>query len=218
MRTEKTAFTLIELLVVIAIIGILAGMLFKMWTMAAREAKQAETIAILEKVAHSLNEFLAEYGQYPPVSSIDYQYEATNLQPPNVNTMLGQEDHWAERDWTLFEYGLVSFLVERNQGGIGHKADFQHGAGEWIGDTSRDEQAKARWAPFLEGVIVSGENVTQNMKGHFYPNKTLTINDAWGRKINYLSPAPYMTYRLWSNGPDGASGTADDIQRDNWDS
>jgi prepilin-type N-terminal cleavage/methylation domain-containing protein len=218
MRTEKTAFTLIELLVVIAIIGILAGMLFKMWTMAAREAKQAETIAILEKVAHSLNEFLAEYGQYPPVSSIDYQYESTNLQSLTVQNILEQESHWQHGSFTLFDYGLVSFLEKRDQKGIQHKADFQHGAGEWIGDTPRDKQAKARWAPFLEGVIVGGKDEPQSALGHAYINKTLTINDAWGRKINYLSPAPYMTYRLWSNGPDGASGTADDIQRDNWDS
>jgi general secretion pathway protein G len=44
--------------------------------------------------------------------------------------------------------------------------------------------------------------------------------DAWGNKLNYqLTPAgtpeyQQTPYKLWSNGPDGMDGTADDIK--NW--
>jgi general secretion pathway protein G len=38
--------------------------------------------------------------------------------------------------------------------------------------------------------------------------------DAWGNSFSYEPPQSLisLSYRLWSNGPDGTSGTADDIQ------
>ena len=42
------------------------------------------------------------------------------------------------------------------------------------------------------------------------------LNDAWGRPYHYLCPGKYNkdSYDLWSVGPDGVNGTADDIG--NW--
>jgi len=50
-----------------------------------------------------------------------------------------------------------------------------------------------------------------------YLNKDIPL-DPWGRPYNYSSPGRYNpnTYDVWSTGPDGVDGTADDIG--NWTS
>ena len=37
-------------------------------------------------------------------------------------------------------------------------------------------------------------------------------DDPWGHPYEYLSPGQHGPYDLWSDGPDGVSGTRDDIQ------
>lgn len=44
-----------------------------------------------------------------------------------------------------------------------------------------------------------------------YRNLHITVKDGWGNEIRYQSNPPHDTYKLWSVGPDGASGTRDDI-------
>lgn len=50
-----------------------------------------------------------------------------------------------------------------------------------------------------------------------YMNKDIPL-DPWGFPYNYISPGKYNpnTYDVWSTGPDGVDGTADDIG--NWSS
>lgn len=44
-----------------------------------------------------------------------------------------------------------------------------------------------------------------------YINRQLIIYDAWRNPIHYQSRPPYDSYKLWSSGLDGKSGTDDDI-------
>lgn len=44
-----------------------------------------------------------------------------------------------------------------------------------------------------------------------WTNSVITVLDAWNHELNYQSLEPYQSYRLWSNGPDGVSGTPDDL-------
>ena len=216
---KRRAFTLIEMMVVVAIIAIMAGMVFKLFVLVTRTANKSETIAILEKVADACEEYRAEYGMFPPVQEVGYEYEnATNQTAPFRDGYLPDN-----KDYTatpLFEFAnLVAHLWNRDRGGIVHKDGYV----QWIGDSPRDVKAKARWARFLEGVPLDtedkGDYDPSSLVGVYspYTNQTTTVIDAWGNEINYKCYAPYLKYRLWSNGKDGSSGTADDIHRDKWD-
>jgi len=67
-KSLRPAFTLIEMLVVVVVISILIGLVFKMMRYAKRNQERAACVAKLEKIAFALNEFRAEYGEYPPVT------------------------------------------------------------------------------------------------------------------------------------------------------
>ena len=89
-----------------------------------------------------------------------------------------------------------------------------------------------KWAHFLDrtdetdgaGGVIQGETSGSNtlsLAGEttetFYALPCLTIKDNWGQVIRFESHPPYMSYRLWSKGPDKADGTPDDLHRDKWD-
>ena len=219
MKTRNRAFTLIEMLVVIVIIAILAGMMFRLFTMVNRKADRSRTLEILERVADACNEYRAEYGMYPPVQEVGYEYEnATNQTPAFREGYL--PSHMDFTATPLFEFdNLVAHLWNRERGGIVHKDGYV----QWIGDTSRDIKAKARWAHFLEGVpLDTSDGGNYDPRGVTflyspYTNKTTTIKDSWGSEIHYICQPPYLSYKMWSNGPNKASGDADDIHRDKWD-
>ena len=230
---NKSGFTLIEMLVVIVVIGILSGLVFKLFSMSKAKAETADAIMEMEAISDALAEFYAEYGQYPPVSRMKYEYENSTLQHPVFcNTFLPQNLDWGG---TLFRFdGLVSWLWPRiPQGGadwpnmpgssIQHK---EEGREQWIGDTPRDFAAKRRWARFLVDIelykdrqpytnnwVASGEDIILWP----YTNDYLTVIDPWGSEYIYDSPPPHMTYELWSAGPDKTANTEDDIMREGWD-
>ena len=56
----------------------------------------------------------------------------------------------------------------------------------------------------------SGEPSAPNWRADGYI-RTLP-DDPWAHRYEYLSPGPHGPYDLWSDGPDGVSGTQDDIQ------
>jgi type II secretory pathway pseudopilin PulG len=206
------------MLVVIVIITILAGMLFRLFTLVNRKSDRAETLEILERVADALNEYRAEYGMYPPVDEVGYEHENTNWQPEAF--CKGYLP--ANKDFTgkpLFKFdNLVAHLWKRKRSGVWHT----DGYAQWIGDTSRDLKAKSRWAHFLEGVPLYGNRRgydASHITGVFaeYTNRVSTIVDSWENEIHYIAQPPFLTFRMWSNGPDGDSGTADDIHRNKWD-
>ena len=211
-------------MVVIVVIVILAGIVFKLLEMANRDAFKAETIGILEALSHAIEEFRMEYGQYPPTTNMMYAFPNRDAQPRflrddfipnNPNSGLGQE---------MFTYGLVSYLWPRSRGGINATESIYY-----VPDTERDEQAKKKWAMFLEPLNEHNRKTDSEPldpprradkwtgQKTIYTNSYETVNDPWGGEIRYESLPPYMTYRLWSLGPDGADQTADDIHRDKWD-
>ncbi len=219
MKRRRDAFTLIEMLVVIAVIAILAGIAFKMMQIAKRNADRAATIAKLEKVSHALNEYKAEYGLYPPVPpgvcqmhsdcAVCYQYENTNAQPAWLNQSQ-LRDH--PDSCNLFDMGLVSYLVKRDKG---DQIDTKENS-EWLDDSDRDRLAKERWSVFLDGVFYNSHQ-TNWFEGTDYGNDYQTIRDAWEQVVKYECEPPYLSYKLWSKGPDGVDGTADDLHKDRWD-
>ncbi len=137
---------------------------------------------------------------------------------------------------TVFVFGLMSYLecrvegrasnayrslFEKSSAGIeqshwlcenskknradGHASDWNIAA-----DNPRDVRTARRIAPFIESIRRT-EIVTRKYKGEEWTNTYSTVWDPWSHEIRYESDPPYDSYRIWSIGPDGKDGTADDI-------
>jgi len=97
-----------------------------------------------------------------------------------------------------------------------------------IGDIMQNIESSRRILPFLGASIRPDGTVEKygivrvhhprryvneahEREERFYVTEQLVIWDGWDRPIHYRSRPPYDSYRLWSSGPDGQSGTEDDI-------
>lgn len=226
MRKEHNSFTLIEMLVTVLVIFIMLGIIFRLMPMISRAAAKGKCVYELQQIRNALNEYYAEYGSYPPVDFMEYEFEsATNQTPffrdiflPAHNTpgdakFFGdiqiRKGATAPNDWYLgYRYGLVSYIYPRKQGWQPHWYDE---------DTARDTAAKTKWNHFIKDIGPDGGG----LKGHPspsavgamapYSNSVATLNDPWGASYKYTCKPPYVRFKLWSVGPDGTDGTSDDI-------
>ena len=106
--------------------------------------------------------------------------------------------------WHLeYRYGLVAHLDFRSRG-----------QAHWYDrDTSRDSQAKQRWAPFMAG-LVGGAGYARHDVSQVvgtlcrYSNRVDTIRDGFGNEVRYECYAPYTSYRLWATTPLGLVNSA----------
>jgi prepilin-type N-terminal cleavage/methylation domain-containing protein len=90
-------------------------------------------------------------------------------------------------------------------------------------DTDRDLAAKTRWAPMLEGIPFNRNGAIpfsaerrspteQGVPSAQWLNSLARLLDPWARDYRYICRPPYLGYELWSAGPDGVDGNADDIR------
>jgi prepilin-type N-terminal cleavage/methylation domain-containing protein len=229
-------FTLIEMLVVIAIILVLSGIVMKTTAMVFRNMAIGKAQHNLHQLQNALNEYYAEYGSYPPVSELVYEFEGpTTRLNPAFRTVLG-DPVYNTPDTPMFlldtdsrggypsgmsgkeigyRYGLVSYLWPRDSDilipGTGHQLHW------YDADQPRDQAFKAKVAGFLSDVALFTNGVGHTIILHAaigYTNDTMTILDPWMHEYRYQSMPPYQTYKLWSDGPDGLNGTADDVNAD----
>ncbi|MDD4870364.1 MAG: type II secretion system protein GspG [Kiritimatiellae bacterium] len=222
-KENACSFTLIEMLIVIAIICVMAGMILKLMSLAKRQQEKAACVALLERVSHALNEYRAEYGEYPPVETGACIRWSWGCHPEDCRTCYTFGDAGSESgpagDYfrttpgdagRMYKYGLTSYLVTRVTNNqyettLAYRNNI---------DQPRDVALKQKWAPFLEGLIDGRDNwaghgieVTNNYVGTLQYNiYVFTITDPWGNVIRYRSDPPYTTYDLWSAGPDGKDG------------
>jgi len=228
-RRPRAGFTLIEMLVVVIIITILAGMVLGLLKVSGDWGAKAQTNLKLGKLRAAIEEFYAEYGQYPPVPNYGngqpFYYEYPGAQTKNGN--LGTAVSDPTTDWKscpIFTFGLMSFLVPRytshasladNAGGLGAVFSMNqwNSYNQSIHDQQRDINACNRWNAYIQDILtVTYKPESVNKDGvHCYTNLVLSVNDGWGREFHYQSPPPYQSYKLWSVGRDGQDGTADDI-------
>ena len=236
-NVSQQGFTLIELLVVVLIILVLAGMIFKVAGLIGDKAARGRAIADIQKIENALNEYYSAYGIYPPVSQNAYQYENVGGQPesfqrflkdkndPNQQPFFGDipreprepGDTYAipsKPDWYLgYSYGLVSHLYHRDRGSQGNC---------WYdADTARDKAAKAKWQHLLEGLHLHVRGVAKKPPSgmeaiQVYTNNVASIQDPWGRQYRYQCKPPFLSYKLWSAGPDGGDGSGDDINNESY--
>jgi prepilin-type N-terminal cleavage/methylation domain-containing protein len=235
---SRHAFTLIEMLATMAIILVLAGILLRMMATFDQERRVKQAVAELEALRNALNEYFIEYGHYPPVDFMAYEFEdnRSNKQSmafkqwltarnnpndpgsffPDIQRSDANEGPISHRftdakSQLHYKYGLVSYLWKRAQDGQAHWYDR---------DLPRDEHAKERWNSYLAAIALSSDTPAHTsspeMINTVWSNMSLTVNDPWGAEYRYESKPPFQRYRLWSKGPDGHDGTADDIARDSF--
>jgi prepilin-type N-terminal cleavage/methylation domain-containing protein len=222
-NSSRDAFTLVEMLVVVVIILVLLGVVFKMVRPASEHAAKAQTANKLAKVAAAIEEFYAEYGQYPPVpvysenvtkednirQPIFFERLRTSGMSPNLVSVIAEK---STSEAPVFVFGLLSFLMDRE--GRDPSDDFgsMYTISQWTkynssqeGDRKRDDAVVDRIRPFLEGITRSDIRVRKvsGGAGQEYTNSYTTVLDAWERNLVYISPPPHQTYILFSKGPDG---------------
>ena len=137
---------------------------------------------------------------------------------------------------TVFVFGLMSYLECRVEGRASnaYRSLFEKSSAgveksHWLSENSRrirsdatssdwnvaadnprDIRAARKIAPFIENIRRS-EIQSRGYNNETWTNSYSTVWDPWSHEICYESDPPYDSYRIWSIGPDGKSGTADDI-------
>lgn len=107
MKAHKPAagFTLIELLVVIAIIGILAALLFPVFSSVRIKGKEAKCTSQLHEISIAMGAYLAEKHSYPRPPRYDgnrYQGGVSGLYPDYIqdkSIFICPEDTYASKHW-----------------------------------------------------------------------------------------------------------------------
>lgn len=236
-QSDRTGFTLVEMLVVLVIVSVLLGIVFKLMSSGADQAAKAKTISQMERVKAALEEFYAEYGQYPPVPYYDAsvamggksQKRAGKIQPmryehPNRNGMRDSlVGTWGNPSITwekapIFTLGLMAFLTTRVDGHASRGWPTLLDDEQWTSyhsgttDLARDTAAVRRWAPFLKDVEHWGweERMVDGNISQAYTNTVYTVLDGWDRELNYDCPPPHQSYTLWSCGRDNDANTKKD--------
>ncbi len=73
----------------------------------------------------------------------------------------------------------------------------------------------AKWSHYLEGLkstdLVGHKGENSGFGNLTWSNNFCTILDPWGREYVYTTSDPYVAFKLYSKGPDGATNTADDV-------
>jgi len=226
-RRNLRSFTLVEMLIVIAIICVMAGMILKVMTYAKRQQEKAACVAMIERVAHALNEYRAEYGQYPPVVTSACPHllnchrkdcrTCYSFGRPSGETPPPLWENYFKTtpgdSGDMFKFGLVSYLIPRVTNSPSSPF-YNTTAYRENMDSPRDVALKRKWASFLENLIDGRDNwggAGVDTTNHFvaglqYSVPVYSLTDPWGRSLRYRSDPPYLTYDLWSAGPDGYDG------------
>ncbi len=225
---RRAAFTLVEMLVVVLLIAVLAGMVFKLTGLAGDKAAKASTLARLERLKTALEEFYAEYGQYPPVpfypgigQPFGYEFVDRDWMDPAIAPIIKNIGGSWDAAWSqapAYTFGLMSFLVTRVAGYGGKGYPSTRESTQWgdhntdkNDDQPRDSAAVARWMPFINDILHDTSSGLRTVPtGAGYTNGVVTVIDGWDHEFHYVSDPPHQTYKLFSSGPDGNPATTGD--------
>lgn len=202
-KRKNSGFTLIEMLVVIVIIVALMGLVFKLTGQASEAANRAATVKTLERLRTAIEEFHSTYGTYPPCIGAGYTDLLEGGYSPEVREEVLEALKGTDSKSGTRIYGLRAYLqgVQKTVNGMGEEAGFEM--------TEADEEFVRRVKPYVKGLDVADLVPMKTGSGKAYTNLVVTYLDGWGREIIYESRSPYVTYKLYSVGQDGAHGDKD---------
>lgn len=181
-KRSRSAFTLLEMLMVIIIIFMLSLLVFRLMDMVDNRANVAKTVYVLKQVQNALNEYKLEYGIYPPVHIVEYEYFMNTNGSAWFQTFLGQHDDpddtvagsprcfWADRGddeagdegaripgqylWTGDPGYPAKWNLKYKYGLVAHLDYRDRGqVHPYDEDTSRDIAAKKKWEYFMKGLV-----------------------------------------------------------------
>lgn len=184
----RGAFTLIELLVVVAVILILAGVSLKMMSVVTRKTGTSKTLYIIEQTRNALDSYCATMGSYP-------------------NTTTNQFKGWNRKGSD--SWGFDPNVAQFEEKGLTYFIGF---------DTSHPRYRS--WQKFVRDVdppVINYDGPRTNLASMagfdriVITNDVYSIRDAWGNQLIYRPNSSCDGYMLWSAGPDGVSGNADDL-------
>jgi prepilin-type N-terminal cleavage/methylation domain-containing protein len=186
-KNYKFGFTLVELLVVIAIIAILASISVKAASVMNERTAAAITSERLAEISNCLAEFYAEFGQYPPSTSVEYTDWSEGAKPANFWTALvpekrGEDDTFAQDDKDGLPY------------------HFRHVLDPQTWNQFKDNVGLHRY-DVLETTDISGDVS--------YTNRVYHLRDGWDQNFRYNCKEPCASYELYSVGSSGSE--KDDI-------
>ena len=246
---KRNGFTLIEMLIVVVVIGILAGIALALVGAAGNAADRAKTRRQLEMLANAIEEYHAEFGEYPPVAKdkngnqpVRYEYPRnrdfwTGGGKDNAKNLATKLKDVPRNEATVFVFGLMSYLECRVDGRASNayralfekSSKFGEEQSHWLSSNSWKKRADATssdwniavdgpreisFATRIESYIkpIRGDwDQERTWQGECWTNRYDSVWDAWSHEIRYKSDPPYRSYKIWSVGPDGKDGTADDI-------
>ncbi|MBN1556508.1 MAG: prepilin-type N-terminal cleavage/methylation domain-containing protein [Lentisphaerae bacterium] len=207
---KRRGFTMMEILVVLAIIGILAGLTVRVSSLVYDKVARAKEAKRIELLRMCLEEYYKIYGEYPSSTNMQFEsYESEDGEyPPEWNQILAaiRRD---DPDYGITKRpGLIFYLMANPRIGF-HDPE----SSAW-----REYFDKVGyWSDAVAYTNLDSEEWNFDFGEFSFTNIRFTIFDSWHNQYRYTSSPPrYQSYRLWSMGPDGVSGTADDIGREGW--
>lgn len=198
-------FTLLEMLVVIVIIVALMGLVFKLTGKASDSANRAATVKKLERLRAAIEEYHTTYGTYPQCSSTEFcDLSASGFSPEVLEEVLQDLDDGKR------VYGLCAYLEGNEKSGVMSAGSVGMGAHSGYEMTEEDKEFVRRIRPYVAGLADSDIRSLVTPSGKAYTNIFWTYLDGWNNQIVYKCPPPYVSYELYSCGPDGNAATRDD--------
>ena len=85
-KNTKSGFTLIELLVVVAIIGILASILFPVFSRARESARRSACLSNMKQIGMGMLQYLQDYDEtYPRHAANTFYFNSVTVRDPDTN-------------------------------------------------------------------------------------------------------------------------------------
>lgn len=239
-RAGFTLIEMLVVVIIIAILaGMVLGLskISSKWT---QKSKTNTTLGKVRSAIEQFNAEYGKYPPVPVYQGLGqpffYEFPKSNGMNQAAYTWLtGQAfpatippsmvaDTWGS-DRAVFTFGLMSFLLSRyNDRGlaiVNSAWPLLLDLKQWTSynysesDQTKDKEAVKLWAVDIAGVWtdpgIGRSKDLVNFPDVAWTNGYITVKDDWGHELHYQSMAPYMSYRLWSDGPDGVSGTPDDL-------
>jgi len=191
----KKGFTLIETLVVLVIIAVLAGIVFRLGSLAAMKADRTRGITEIELIKDALEAYYNKYGVYPPTLQIEW-HEEFKL-PPQYLIPDGLD--------LGYSTGLVWYLF--------YQPDLSRP--EWyeqfLTDVNEKTDQTYEKSETVTMTLPSGGVITYSL---IWTNKIIDFVDPWGNYYEYnVGSNEFQSYSIFGAGPDGIMNTVDDIGR-----